>query len=86
MDWLGACATTLITGAAYTLWMYKRAIFGAVANEQVAALKDATPRELAILCAFAFMVMLMGLWPFPFLEMVEASTENLLAHVERGKL
>ena len=85
--WVGlACATTLITGAAYTLWMYKRAIFGAAANEKVLALKDATPRELGILLAFAFMVLLMGLWPFPFLEMVEASAENLLAHVERGKL
>ena len=81
-----ACATTLITGAAYTLWMYKRAIFGAVANERVAALRDATPRELAILFGFGFMVLLMGLWPFPFLEMVEASAENLLAHVEKGKL
>ena len=85
--WIGlACATTLITGAAYTLWMYKRAIFGAAANETIAALKDATPRELAILLAFAFMVLLMGVWPFPFLEIVEASAENLLAHVERGKL
>ena len=85
--WIGlACATTLITGAAYTLWMYKRVIFGAAASEKIAALKDATPRELAILLAFAFMVLLMGLWPFPFLEMVEASAENLLAHVEKGKL
>lgn len=85
--WFGAIAAiTLITGAAYTLYLYKRAIFGAVANDKVAKLKDADLRELAILAAFAFMVLLFGLWPFPFTEMMQASVENLLEQIARGKL
>lgn len=85
--WLGlACATTLITGAAYTLWMYKRVIFGEIANDAVRALRDVGKREMAVLAVFGFFVLLMGLWPFPFLEVVEASAANLLAHVKAGKL
>ena len=85
--WIGLlCATTLITGAAYTLLMYKRAFFGEVASDAVRALKDANCRELAIMSSFAALVLLMGLWPFPFLEVLDAATENLLSHVERGKL
>ena len=84
--WIGLlCATTLITGAAYTLWMYKRTIFGAVANDSVRALKDANPREMAIMLAFAALILLMGLWPQPLLETLDASVQNLLAHVEKGK-
>ena len=85
--WLGLlCATTLITGAAYTLWMYKRVIFGDMVSEAVRELKDANYRELAVMILFAALVMLMGLWPFPFLEVLDASTENLLQHVQQGKL
>ncbi|MBE8157876.1 MAG: hypothetical protein HAW59_00540 [Betaproteobacteria bacterium] len=50
------------------------------------ALKDANRRELAVMALFAALVMLMGLWPHPFLEVLDASAENLLAHVARGKL
>ena len=85
--WFGAlAATTLITGAAYTLWMIKRTIFGAIANEQVGALTDITRREFAILAAFAAMVLLFGLWPFPFTELMEASVQNLVQQVTKGKL
>ncbi|WOV91104.1 MAG: NADH-quinone oxidoreductase subunit M [Candidatus Zeuxoniibacter abyssi] len=85
--WVGlACATTLITGAAYTLWMYKRVIFGDIANDAVRELKEANRRELAILAAFAALVMLAGLWPLPFTDVLQASAENLLQHVEKGKL
>ena len=85
--WLGLlCATTLITGAAYTLWMYKRVLFGEAVSEAVRSLKDANLRECAIMALFALFVMLMGLWPHPFLETLDASTEHLLQHVERGKL
>lgn len=85
--WVGlACATTLLTGAAYSLWMYKRVIFGDIASDAVRALKDADCRETALLAAFAFFVLLMGVWPAPFIEVVEASAEALLLHVERGKL
>ena len=85
--WVGlACATTLLTGAAYSLWMYKRVIFGDIANDAVRVLKDADKRELALLATFAFFVLFMGIWPAPFIEVIEASAGALLEHVERGKL
>ena len=70
-------ATTLIVGAAYTLWLVKRVIFGGVANEQVAALVDLNKREFAILSVLAFAVLLLGLWPEPLTRVMEVS----LAHV-----
>ena len=85
--WIGlACATTLLTGAAYSLWMYKRVIFGEVANDAVQALKDANTRELSLLAVFAFFVLFMGVYPFPFTEVIAESAQALIAHVERGKL
>ncbi|OGI47504.1 MAG: NADH-quinone oxidoreductase subunit M [Candidatus Muproteobacteria bacterium RIFCSPHIGHO2_01_FULL_65_16] len=79
-------ATTLVFGAAYTLWMYKRVLFGAVANDHVAQLADATPREIAYLAALALAVLVMGLWPFPFLDVMHASVEHLLQQVSVSKL
>ena len=58
-------ATTLVFGAAYTLWMYKRVIYGPVANDAVAGLEDVNRREIVILGALAFAVLLFGLWPAP---------------------
>jgi NADH-quinone oxidoreductase subunit M len=85
--WLAlVAATTLITGAAYTLWMYKRVIFGAVANANVAALKDLNPRELGVLSALAAAVLLMGIYPLPFTEVMHASVNELLRHVSTPKL
>ena len=79
-------ATTLIVGAAYTLWMYKRVIFGAVANKHVAELEDINAREFAILGILALCVLGMGLYPFPFTEVMHASVEELLRHVAVSKL
>ena len=79
-------ATALITGAAYSLWMYKRVIFGKVANSSVGELKDASAKEMAILVSFAVMVLLFGLWPFPFTETMQASVGSLVEHVQAGKL
>jgi len=79
-------ATTLIFGAAYTLWMYKRVIFGAVANEKVDSLSDATPREILFLALLAVAVLGMGLWPDPFLEVMHASVENLVMQATDTKL
>jgi len=79
-------ATTLIFGAAYTLWMVKRVLFGKVANEKVEALEDATPREILFLTILAIMVMVMGLWPYPFLDVMHVSVENLLQQVSVSKL
>ena len=81
-----AAATTLVFGAAYTLWMYKRVVFGAVANDKVAALTDATPREIIFLSLLALAVLVMGLWPYPFLDVMHASVEHLLQQVAVSKL
>jgi NADH-quinone oxidoreductase subunit M len=85
--WVGlAAASTLIVGAAYTLWMYKRVVFGDVANDHVAELTDINNREVLILSLLAVAVLAMGLYPFPFTEVMHASVDNLLKHVAISKL
>jgi NADH-quinone oxidoreductase subunit M len=79
-------ATTLVLGAAYTLWMVKRVVFGAVANDHVAALSDISAREFLILGLLALMVLLLGMWPAPLLNVMHASVNNLLQHVAVSKL
>ncbi len=79
-------AFTLILGAAYTLWMYKRVYFGAVANDHVAKLKDIGRREFVMLAVLAAFTMLMGLYPKPFTDVMHVSVENLLSHVAQSKL
>lgn len=81
-----AAATTLILGAAYTLWMYKRVIFGSVGNPRVAELQDINGREFFILGVLALCVLAMGLYPYPFTEVMHASVEELLRHVSVSKL
>jgi len=81
-----AAASTLVFGAAYTLWMVKRVIFGAVANEHVAALKDLEPRELVVLGLLAAAVLAMGVYPLPLTEVMHASVDELLRHVAQPKL
>jgi len=78
-------ATTLIFGAAYTLWMVKRVVFGK-ANKAVESLKDLNLREFSILGVLAAMVLLFGLWPAPLLDLMHASVENLIQHVAVSKL
>ncbi|GBE08612.1 NADH-quinone oxidoreductase subunit M [bacterium BMS3Abin11] len=70
--------TTLILGAAYTLWMYKKAIYGAVNNDMVKALKDINSREGLFLLLLTLSVLVIGLWPAPFLEIIHASVDRLL--------
>jgi NADH-quinone oxidoreductase subunit M len=85
--WLAfLAATTLVLGAAYTLWMVKRVVFGAVANANVAALEDLSAREFWLLATVALMVLLLGVWPQPFVDVMNASVADLLAHVARSKL
>jgi len=79
-------ATTLVLGAAYSLWMYKRVIYGSVANEQVAALDDIGMRETFVLGALAAAVLLLGVWPAPLLEVMGATVEHLLAQMTTSKL
>jgi NADH-quinone oxidoreductase subunit M len=79
-------ASTMVFGAAYTLWMYKRVIFGAVGNERVAALADLNPREFVVLGLLAAAVLFMGLYPLPFTEVMHASVAELLRHVAASKI
>jgi len=79
-------ATTLILGAAYTLWMYKRVAFGEVRNPKVATLTDINGREALILGALAVMVLLFGIWPAPLLDMMHVSVEHLVEQVAQSKL
>ncbi len=77
---------TLILGAAYTLWMYKRVMFGAVANDHVAELKDIGAREQLVLALAAVAVLALGIYPLPLAEMMHTSVNDLLAHVATSKL
>jgi NADH-quinone oxidoreductase subunit M len=80
-----AAASTLIWGAAYTLWLYKRVVFGAVANERVKALTDVNSRELVVLGLLAVAVLGMGVYPKPFTEVMHGSVDALLRHVAQSK-
>jgi NADH-quinone oxidoreductase subunit M len=79
-------ATTLIFGAAYTLWMTKRVIYGEVANESVAALKDVSARELSFLVILAVAVLAMGLFPNKLAEVMNPTIQELLRHVAQSKI
>ena len=79
-------ATTLITGAAYTLWMYKRVMFGAIGNDKVAKLEDINNREFAFLAILAACTLIMGIYPMPITEVMHASVNDLLQHVAASKL
>jgi NADH-quinone oxidoreductase subunit M len=79
-------ATTLIFGAAYTLWMVKRVYFGEVTNPHVAALKDLNKRELLILGTLALLVIGFGVYPQPITEMTHATVNQLLSHLANSKL
>ncbi|MGI4855928.1 MAG: NADH-quinone oxidoreductase subunit M, partial [Janthinobacterium lividum] len=85
--WIGLlAATTLMLGAAYTLWMYKRVYLGAVANERVARLKDIGAREFSMLAVLGALVLTMGLYPKPFTDTMHQSVVSLLTHVGQSKL
>ncbi len=79
-------ATVLVLGAAYTLWLVKRVIFGDVANDNVAALEDIGPREFFILAVLAIVVLLLGVWPAPLIDLMEPTLGHLLEHVAKSKL
>jgi NADH-quinone oxidoreductase subunit M len=81
-----AAATTLVFGAAYTLWMYKRVMFGAIANDHVRGLTDLNGRELLVLGSLAAAVIWMGVYPKPFTDVMHASVNELLRHVALPKI
>lgn len=79
-------ATTLILGAAYTLWMVKRVVFGSVVNQRVAALQDINTRELFMMGSMAIAVLSLGLWPGPLVQVMDSSISNLVQHLAISKL
>ncbi len=85
--WIAFLAgTTLVFGAAYTLWMVKRVIFGEVGNQHVAELSDANARELLVLGLLATAVLWLGVHPAPFTGIMHASVSELLKHLAASKL
>jgi NADH-quinone oxidoreductase subunit M len=84
--WLAIGAgVTLVVGAAYTLWLVKRVVFGAVANDDVAKLKDINLREAVVLGAFALAVLALGIWPAPLVELMDASIAQLVQQLLASK-
>jgi len=79
-------ATTLILGAAYTLWLVKRVLFGPIANDGVAELDDLNPREFLVLGVLAVGVLLLGVWPAPLLELMQATVAHLVEQIVSSKL
>jgi len=85
--WIAFLAgTTLVFGAAYTLWMVKRVVFGEVGNKHVAELSDANARELLVLGLLAIAVLWLGVHPAPFTGIMHASVSELLKHLAASKL
>jgi NADH-quinone oxidoreductase subunit M len=85
--WFGlTAATTLIFGAAYTLWMVKRVYFGPIANDQVRELTDVNAREFSMLAVLAAAVLLMGVYPKPFTDVMQVSVTDLIKHTAVSKL
>ena len=79
-------ATTLIVGAAYTLWLVKRVIFGEIRNGEVAELNDINQREFVMLALLAGAVLMLGLWPQPLTDVMDASIRQLIPQILQSKI
>jgi len=79
-------ALTLILGAAYTLWLVKRVVWGEVANDGVASLKDLNAREFIVLATLAIAVLALGVWPAPLLDVMRPTIEQLVGQLMASKL
>lgn len=79
-------AITLVVGAAYSLWMVKRVIFGTVVHDAVAQLKDINFREYLVLAILAIAVLFMGIWPEPIIEVMHVSVNQLIEHISVSKV
>ena len=85
--WYAFCAgLTLILGAAYSLWLVKRVIFGKIESKEVASLEDVSLREALVLGTLAAAVILVGLWPQPLVDLMHASVNELLIHIQQSKI
>jgi NADH-quinone oxidoreductase subunit M len=78
-------ALTLIFGAAYTLWLVKRVVFGAVTNEQVAKLKDLSLREAAVLGTLAVFTLGLGIYPKPLTDVMQPAVQKMVLHLNQTK-
>ncbi|NVK22555.1 MAG: NADH-quinone oxidoreductase subunit M [Kangiellaceae bacterium] len=87
-DWRIAlvAGTTLVLGAAYSLWMYKRVIFGKAASDKISRLEDINGREKFILMTLALLILALGLYPQPLIEMMQPSIENIIQLATSSKL
>ena len=81
-----AAAATLVLGAAYTLWMVKRVVFGAITRDEVAELRDIKTRETLFLMCLAIFVILIGVWPAPMLDVMHTSVNQLIEQANSSKL
>ncbi len=79
-------ATIMVLGAAYTLWMIKRVIYGEVANDNVAKLTDLNRREFIVLGVLAVAVLTLGIWPAPLVDMMNVTIEHLIEQLGHSKL
>lgn len=79
-------ALTLILGAAYTLWLIKRVVFGDIANKHVAELQDVNAREFCMLALLAIAVLVLGIWPAPLVDVMNPTVENLVRHIIVSKI
>ena len=79
-------ASTLILGAAYSLWLVKRVVFGEITNPEVKTMQDLSWREFALLAGLAVPVLVVGVWPRPLVDVIAPTVDVLLAHVMQGKL
>jgi len=79
-------AVTLVLGAAYTLWLVKRVVFGAVTSPRVAGLKDLNGREFVVLGALAVAVLVVGVWPAPLLKVMQPTIHHLVSQAVTSKL
>ena len=79
-------AVTLIIGAVYSLWLIKRVIFGEPLNERISGMQEMTMNEALPLATLALLVLILGLWPAPLVEIMSISIENLVNHITFSKL
>ena len=79
-------ATTLILGAAYSLWLVKRVVFGEPLNETVATLPDVNKREFSVLASLAVFVLLFGIWPAPLIDFLQPSVDQIVSYALTSKL
>ncbi|HRK94807.1 MAG TPA: NADH-quinone oxidoreductase subunit M [Rhodospirillales bacterium] len=81
--WVGALtATGMILGAAYMLYLYRRVVFGQLTKDKLKGLLDLTPRETAVFAPLLVLVIWMGVYPKPFLDVMHASVGQLVERVE----